>query len=97
MVFPIYNQRDFRYLQNSFILLFPLDPGWVEENLDGKIDHFNSADDREASEETHGASNKADLILKFDLYVSLYFIKAGRVEKDLNQLQRWVIQLLSWK
>ena len=70
---------------------------WAEENLDGKIDHFNPTDDREAREKTHGASNKADLILNFDLHIPLNLIKGGGVKEDLNQLQGWVIQFLSWK
>ena len=84
-------------LQCCCAFLFSLHHGWFEENLDCKVDHFYSTDDRESSKETHGASDKTDLILKFDLNVPLDLVKRGSVKEDLNQLQGWVIQFFSWK
>ena len=60
----------------------------VVESLDGKVDDFNSTDDGEASEETHGASDEADLVLQLDLLIPLDLVKGGCVKKDLDQLQR---------
>ena len=52
-----------------------------------KEDDLDPADDGEASEESHGASNKTQLGLRLDLLVSLDVVKGGRAEKDLHQLQ----------
>ena len=46
----------------------------------------NPANDGEASEESHGASNETQLGLDLDLLVSLDVVKGGRVEIDLHQL-----------
>ena len=56
------------------------------EDLDCEIDDFDSADDGEASEETHGSSDETDLALKLDLLVPLDLVKGGRVKVDLNHL-----------
>ena len=58
-----------------------------EENLDYKVDNFDSADDWEASEEAHGASDETDLALQLDLLVSLDLVEGGRVKVDLDNLQ----------
>ena len=81
--------------ESSFVFLFHLGPCWVEEDLDGKIDHFNSTDDGKPREKTHGASNKTDLVFDFYLFVPFNLVKGGRVEEDLDQLQGWVVQFLS--
>ena len=49
-----------------------------------KKDNFNSADDGEAGEESHGASNETQLGLRLDLFVSLDDVKGGRVKVDLH-------------
>ena len=53
---------------------------------DEKVDDLNPTDNREASEESHGASNETQLGLRLDLLVSLDVVKGGRVKVDLNQL-----------
>ena len=53
---------------------------WPEE----KKDDLNPADDGEAGEESHGASNETQLGLRLDLLVSLDVVKGGRVKVDLN-------------
>ena len=80
-------QTDILDLQCCCAFLFSLHYCRFKENLDCKVDHFNSTDDRESSEETHGASDKTDLVLKFDLDVPLNLVKRGCVKEDLNQLQ----------
>ena len=52
-----------------------------------KDDDLNPADDGEASEESHGASNETQLGLRLDLLVFLDVVKSGRVKVDLYQLQ----------
>ena len=47
--------------------------------LEEKEDDLNPADDGEASEESHGASNETQLGLRLDLLVSLDVVKGGRV------------------
>ena len=84
-------------LQCCCAFLFSFHQCWLEENLDCKVNHLNSTDDREPREETHGASNETDLILDFDLDIPLDLVEGGRVEEDLNQLQGWVIQFFPWK
>ena len=49
-----------------------------------KEDDLHPADDGEASEESHGASNETQLGLRLDLLVSLDVVKGGRVKKNLN-------------
>ena len=47
-------------------------------------DDLNSADDRKPSEESHGASDEAQLGLRFDLLVSLNVVKGCRVKVDAD-------------
>ena len=54
-----------------------------------KEDDLNPTDDREASEEPHGASNKTQLGLRLDLPVPLDVVKGGRVKENLHQLEGW--------
>ena len=63
---------------------------------DEKEDDLNPTDDGETSEESHGASNETQLGLCLDLLVSLDVVEGGRVEVDLNQLDCWGWDLLSW-
>ena len=88
-------QKMFFNSESCFAFLFHFDLCWVEEYLDGKIDHFNSTDDGKSSEKTHGASNKTDLVFNFYLFVPFNLVKGGRVEEDLDQLQGWVVQFLT--
>ena len=55
--------------------------------LEEKEDDLNPTDDREASEEPHGASNKTQLGLRLDLLVPLDIVKGGRVKVNLHQLE----------
>ena len=66
---------------------------WPEE----KEDTLNPADDREASKESHGASDETQLGLSLDILVSLDVVEGGRVKVDLHQLQGWCWQLLTWR
>ena len=50
---------------SGFLLFF--DPRCSNENLDCKVDHFNSTDDWESCEKSHGASDETDLIFNLDL------------------------------
>ena len=49
-----------------------------------KEDNLDPTDDGEASEESHGASNEAQLCLRLDLLVSLDVVEGGRVKVDLH-------------
>ena len=60
---------------------------WQKDKPDEKEDDLNPTDDREASEEPHGASNKTQLGLRLDLLVSLDVVKGGSVKVDLHQLE----------
>ena len=60
-----------------------------------KVNDLYSADDRKASEESHGASNEAQLCLRLDLLVSFDVVKCGRVKVDLHQLKSWRWQFLT--
>ena len=53
-------------------------------------------EDGEPSEESHGASNEAELSLQSQLSVSLDLIVAGRHKVDLDQVQRGEIFWRSW-
>ena len=57
-----------------------MSPGEKEEDL-------NSTDDGKSSEKSHGASNKTQLGLKLDLFVSLDVVKGCSVKVDPDQLQ----------
>ena len=63
----------------------------VVENLDGKVDDFNSTDDGEASEETHGASDGADLSFKVSFLIPLDLVEGSRVKEDLHKLKCWIL------
>ena len=52
-----------------------------------KEDNLDAADDRESSEEPHGAPDETQLGLCLDLLVSLDVVKCSRVKVDLNQLK----------
>ena len=51
-----------------------------------KEDDLHPTDDGEASEESHGASNKTQLGLNLNLLVSLNDVKGGYVKIDPNKL-----------
>ena len=48
---------------------------WPEK----KENNLDPTDDGEASEESHGASNETQLVLRLDLPVSLDVVEGGRV------------------
>ena len=60
-----------------------------------KVDGLNTTDDRESSQEPHGASNKAYLGLKLDLLVSLNVVKCCCVKVDMHQM-KLCLQFFSW-
>ena len=63
--------------------MFP--PSYKTENdLDSKVDNLHSTDYGEASEESHGASNKTQLGLRLNLLVSLDVVKGRCAEVDLH-------------
>ena len=62
-----------------------VDPKRFDE-FDQKEDNLDAADNRESSEETHGASDETKLCIKLDLLVSFYLVKGCRVKVDLNQV-----------
>ena len=51
------------------------------------IENLDSAEDGEASEETHGATDKAELSFQCQFDVPLNHIIAGRDKVDLDPLQ----------
>ena len=61
----------------------------LEEELDQKEDDLNAADDGEAREESHCASDETQLSLRFDLLVSLDVVKGGRVKVDPDKSEVW--------
>ena len=73
----------------SLIITFVDQPEEIEDDLD-------PADDGESSEESHGASNQAQLALQLDLLVSLDVVKGCRVKVDLHHMQ-FGLNLLPWK
>ena len=66
---------------------------WSCRDLDGadqlekKEDDLNTTYDRESSEESHGASDEAQLGLRLDLLVLLNVVEGCRVKVDLHQLK----------
>ena len=52
-----------------------------------KEDDLDAADDGEPSEESHGASDEAQLGLRLDLLVLLDVVEGCRVKVDLHQLK----------
>ena len=54
-----------------------------------KQDDLNAADDGEAAEESHGASDEAQLGLRLDLLVSLDVVKGCRVKVDPDKSKVW--------
>ena len=57
------------------------------DQLEKKEYDLYTADDGEASEEPHGASDETQLSLCLDLLVPLDLVEGGRVKVDLYQLQ----------
>ena len=72
---------------NSNITFYVDQPEEIEDDLD-------PADDGESSEESHGASNQAQLALQLDLLVSLDVVKGCRVKVDLHHTNCGIISLL---
>ena len=69
---------------NIIVVVFLVNGGFAPEE---KEDDLHPADDGEASEESHGASNETQLGLRLDLLVSIDVVKGGRVKVDLNKLE----------
>ena len=60
-----------------------IDPERADEPEE-KQDDLNAADDGEAAEEPHGASDETQLGLRLDLLVSLHLVKGCSVKVDLH-------------
>ena len=76
-------------LELSFSLrhnISPVDPERADQSEKIEYD-LNAADDGEAAEEPHGASDEAQLGLSLDLLVSFYIVKRCCVKVDLHQLK----------
>ena len=73
-------------LHQMCFLVGPLRSGHSErhEELADVVDDLDPAEDGEAGEESHGATNEAELGLQGYLYVSLYLVIGGRVEVNLD-------------
>ena len=80
------NPRELTSLKNSNIIVVVIlvDCGFAPEE---KEKDLHPADDGEASEESHSASNETQLGLRLDLLVSLDVVEGGRVKVDLHQLE----------
>ena len=57
------------------------------EELEDVVDDLDPAEDGEAGEETHGASDKAELSFQCQFDVPLNLVVAGRDKVDLDQVQ----------
>ena len=67
------------------------------EDLEEEKDDLDAAHDREACEESHGASDETDLGVNLDLAVFLYVVEGCRVKVDLDELKGGLGNLLSLK
>ena len=65
----------------------------VEQEFGKKEDDLNSADDGEACEESHGATNETQLSLRLDLLVPFNVVKGRRVKEDPDKPQCGLWQL----
>ena len=61
------------------------------------MDYFNSTDDGESREETHGASYGADLSFKVSFLISLDLVEGSRVKEDLHKLKCWFLLQHIWE
>ena len=78
-------------------ILFDILGGCAREyELQEKIDDLRAAEDREASEESHGAADQTQLRVRLDPLVPLDLVKRGRVKEDLDNLEGCVGLLDSW-
>ena len=66
------------------------------KQFDGEVDDLDPTEDGEAGEESHGAADEAKLGLQGDLHIPLNLVIGGRVEENLNQLQRGEFKFISW-
>ena len=73
--------------------MFPQERG---NEFEEKEDNLNATDNRESSQESHGAANETHSCGEINFCVPFYLVKGGRVKVDLDQFQcgRWVF--LSW-
>ena len=83
------------FCQYSGALCFGFDDACHE--LCTKVKNLNATDDWESSEESHGASDQTKLALKLDLLVPLDLVEGGRVEEDVDKLQRWTRLVFDWQ
>ena len=56
-------------------------------NPDEEVDDFCSADKREPSEESHGATNRGQHVHKVDRSILRYSVKCGGVKVDSHKLK----------
>ena len=69
--------------------MFPQERG---NEFEEKEDNLNATDNRESSQESHGAANETHSCGEINFCVPFYLVKGGRVKVDLDQFQcgRWV-------
>ena len=84
-----------RHNEISDLLLTPIQASDRRSQFDQKEQDLKSADDGKSSQQSHGSSNYAELII-FDFLVSFNVVVGGRVKVDLHQLEGGLGQFLSW-
>ena len=69
--------------------MFPQERG---NEFEEKEDNLNATDNRESSQESHGATNETYSCGEINFCVPFYLVKGGRVKVDMDQFQcgRWV-------
>ena len=72
--------------ESKHSLLILVDPEGHKE-LDAKVDNLDPAEDGEAGEKPHGATNQTKCCHSGDLDISVYHILSGCVHVDLNDVQ----------
>ena len=74
---------DLRFQNFNFILV-NFFSGNFEDDLDSKIDNFNSAHNRKSSEKSQSSTNSRNHVHKLGGSVLGYNVKSGRIKVDSN-------------
>ena len=80
-------QRKIKLLKSNRLLFSSNKPEGHEE-LGEVVEDLHGAEDGEAGEESHGATDQTQLGVDGHLHISLYLVIGPSVEVDLNYLQR---------
>ena len=82
--------------QSEFLpqIRFPDPQG--QKQFNGVVDNLDPTEDGEAGEESHGATDEAELGLQGHLHILLYLVICGRVKVDLYQLQGRILEDTNW-